>query len=749
MNQPTDPRYRHHASRGASDAAAALQGANLAFSKSSKPKPPPPVKKSIDAKNSALTAATTSASRDRGRSRSPGLLLSRQATGNSSQGQAEHQYGRDGTSDNTGTKELSARIGVSPSVRMSAATTHLQPSSAVGVRPSVFDPKNTSFIAATLAASRSASPSPQAKSPSLGHTASMSVTHTPPVSRIRRRESFGSASISSMELPDTSSIAPTNSLISMFEEPRGGQDFDMDLAKRGASILVHNTPAKILTAKPPPRPVTPERPASPRTARAELVLSKPEAHPQHANSKTEPSPRPHAPKPQAQASRTMAVKPMLQNIPDMTPSRPAHGTEALQAHDLSMRRPPPPPKAGKLVVGTGRQSRSRAKPIPSALAQSQPQAKMRPPTPPRPRKSLVGLPEVARSSESVRTGRVSSSTMPTLQSSRRSNSGPRPTTSSTTSSNDTFVSASSNQTPIPTLSPPRRNSTPRLPSSIGLSTPSPNHSLAPPPLRRVPATASSTSLPLYSLSNAIVAGSLAAARLTPSNTGASTSSLGPAPPQNRHSKSPRLRQTLRQPVSFSDDETEARRIKKHHGHHTHSNKKHFHHEGARKRWREEIKPNERKRYEALWASNKGLLSEHVSPTSTSSTDAVHPVARRDVRLTSTPYPTSFGGSDGGNVSGYVLNIIVRDIWRRCRLPDDELAEVWDLVANDTDSGNRGVADPVDRLDKQQFVVGTWIIDQRLRGRKIPAKVSASVWDSAKGVRVSAPKSSKEGAKMRK
>lgn len=80
-------------------------------------------------------------------------------------------------------------------------------------------------------------------------------------------------------------------------------------------------------------------------------------------------------------------------------------------------------------------------------------------------------------------------------------------------------------------------------------------------------------------------------------------------------------------------------------------------------------------------------------------------------------------------SGYVANVVVRDIWRRSRLPEDELSEVWDLV----DREKRGM------LGRAEFVVGMWLIDQRLRGRKIPTKVSDSVWGSANGVRVSAPK----------
>jgi hypothetical protein len=49
--------------------------------------------------------------------------------------------------------------------------------------------------------------------------------------------------------------------------------------------------------------------------------------------------------------------------------------------------------------------------------------------------------------------------------------------------------------------------------------------------------------------------------------------------------------------------------------------------------------------------------------------------------------------------------------------------VWDLVDHHA----------VGRLDKIEFVVGLWLIDQRLKGRKLPVKVSDSVWTSVKGL----------------
>lgn len=201
-----------------------------------------------------------------------------------------------------------------------------------------------------------------------------------------------------------------------------------------------------------------------------------------------------------------------------------------------------------------------------------------------------------------------------------------------------------------------------------------------------------SNMDLGDLTSAIMAGSLAA-RLTPSNTGSSPNPP-PSPPQR--TRTPRLRQTMRGPPREADDDAERRQRKAHH-HHRHKlhGNKHAHHEGSRKKWRDEIRPGELKRYEAVWASNRGTL---LPPGS-------------------------------GAAADHVSNVVVRDIWRRSRLPEDELAEVWDLV----DRERRGA------LGRQAFVVGMWLIDQRLKGRKIPAKVSDSVWGSANGLRVKGPR----------
>ena len=158
---------------------------------------------------------------------------------------------------------------------------------------------------------------------------------------------------------------------------------------------------------------------------------------------------------------------------------------------------------------------------------------------------------------------------------------------------------------------------------------------------------------------------------------------------------------MRKDPSSSEDEDEVEKYKKKGSRimgikgRKHPNK---HHEGTRKRWRDQITERERKRYEGVWAANKGLYLP--SPSVSPSRAAVEEDPSLDV-----------------------LNLCVQEIWTRSRLPTHVLEEVWDLV------DGRGVG----RLTRYEFVVGLWLIDQRLKGRKLPVKVSDSVWASARGV----------------
>ena len=210
------------------------------------------------------------------------------------------------------------------------------------------------------------------------------------------------------------------------------------------------------------------------------------------------------------------------------------------------------------------------------------------------------------------------------------------------------------------------------------------------------------------LSNAIVASSLASSRASP------VTKIPPTPPRRRRARSilhvahsPRgepsrtpsppkaMPHTLR--GMPKPDEAEAHRRHKMHLLHKHPHK---HHEGDRKRWRREVTEKERKRYEGVWASNKGL---HV------------PASWRTEKW---PPPTEM-----------VLNLVVREIWSRSRLPSAVLEQVWDLV----DHQHIGL------LTKEEFVVGMWLIDQQLKGHKLPTSVPDSVWDSVRyvtGIRLS-------------
>ncbi|PYH96312.1 increased rDNA silencing protein 4 [Aspergillus ellipticus CBS 707.79] len=207
-------------------------------------------------------------------------------------------------------------------------------------------------------------------------------------------------------------------------------------------------------------------------------------------------------------------------------------------------------------------------------------------------------------------------------------------------------------------------------------------------------------------SDAIAASSLASVRASQEQ------KVAPPPPPRRrarshsikrfshaakqeHSSSPspstHLRQTLRDPTKTDDEE----------GYHRHKNllrkHPHKHHEGDRRRWRSEITEKERKRYEGVWAANKGLL-----------------LPPEDLR------PPEWYPPDASDM---VVNLVVQDIWSRSRLPRHALAQVWDLV----DGQDIGL------LTREEFVVGMWLIDQQLKGHKLPPRIPNTVWGSVKRV----------------
>jgi Cytoskeletal-regulatory complex EF hand len=220
-----------------------------------------------------------------------------------------------------------------------------------------------------------------------------------------------------------------------------------------------------------------------------------------------------------------------------------------------------------------------------------------------------------------------------------------------------------------------------------------------------------TGLTENSLADAIVASSLATSR-APSPRRNET----PAPPpprkpsrtrslfHNRHSSerdAPRygtpqkgLRQTLRKQPSEDSEDDRPRKRHKHRMTHPHK-----HHEGSRKRWKDKVTDRERKRFEGVWAANRGIFLTDIIPIPNLET------------------------SNETLASDRVLDLVVRDIWIRSRLPADVLAEIWDLVDRES----------VGSLNRDEFVVGLWLIDQRLKGRKLPIRVSPTLWGSVRHI----------------
>ncbi|PTB66524.1 hypothetical protein BBK36DRAFT_1135445 [Trichoderma citrinoviride] len=450
--------------------------------------------------------------------------------------------------------------------------------------------------------------------------------------------------------------------------------------------LHHQRPTSLkehITAVSSPRlPSSPPRPMTPTSA--------PAVQPSTPASSSDP--RPAAPR---SSQTTTALHPSTP--PPLKPLMSRHVAEVVSPQPRRVARSPLSPVTSPHLALSPGINAALAPPSPDPPKKSQDSATKRPPTPPKPRGSGKNSLDKDQGHDQDKSGLRGRS--------HSSNHTDGSSSGQTRSSGASAASRPAGQSTPPfyqheeprlsSMALARRHSTMSVPSL------SPSRELI--SQRRLANGSPNRHTQLDNLTDAIVAGSLASTRLTPHNTG--PSSLAP-PPLPKRQKSPRLLQTLRQPHNLPEEEEDHHHHKK--GHRALLRKgKHAHHEGSRKKWREEIRPRERKRYEALWASNRGILLT-------------------DTRVMSPA--TSISSDLDRDVSQCVANVVVREVWKRSRLPDDELAEIYDLV----DRSRTGM------LSRAEFVVGTWLVDQRLKGRKVPAKVTDSVWGSANGVRVKGP-----------
>ncbi|KAK4661810.1 Increased rDNA silencing protein [Podospora pseudopauciseta] len=585
---------------------------------------------------------------------------------------------------------------------------------------------SASFIAATLAASRSTSPIPNTNQ----NANNNGVTQARPGRS--RGHSTGAASVLSMapslgpksvDALDTESIMPTTSLVSLFES-KGGEDVD-PVKKRDAPTPRQQKVSPSLS----PRGRSPGPAGEKQT---QEVLDE-----QQTKTKLKPKP-----------------KPKPKKTPESTEKPKAEGESKLEHHGI--KRPgTPPSKFSSPAVST-----QVVSPQPRRVAKT---AKLEPPALPPARKTSdknTKTPTVevtAIRSASMEEARPEEKQTANVVEQRPVPAAPvmRRVSECSMSSDDSFVSASSAQQPDPEeVEEPTPQEQDNKPQEQQQQQQQSKQAPKPPKSRRRPASSppprrpsaprlSTPNLGLDSLTNAIVASNLASSRLTPSP-------LAPPPippPSRRHnphhhhndkshnaslpqrtvdsltphrsgnsksgSRSPKrtgMLTTLRQPpTSLSDDEDARRKMHRHAhrkgkvlGHHIPGRRNHAHHEGSRSRWRDEVTARQRRRYEAVWASNKGLFM------------------RPGWGLTGGEDDDEEGRAQAGTKEAdLVVNVVVRDIWDRSRLPREELAEIWGLV----DRGGKGA------LGREEFVVGMWLVDQRLRGRRLPGRVGGSVWES--------------------
>ena len=161
---------------------------------------------------------------------------------------------------------------------------------------------------------------------------------------------------------------------------------------------------------------------------------------------------------------------------------------------------------------------------------------------------------------------------------------------------------------------------------------------------------------------------------------------------------------------------------------------------------------QRKRYEGLWVSNKGLYvnrtvtrlvgvnydreERRVSKSLEEKKDlsekevseyAAKLSSRTNYHLEEDSNDTrQLHGLDEADMQELIYGVVVRRIWMRSKLLNEVLGAIWDLVDYRRDG----------TLNKAEFLVGMWLVDQCLYGRKLPKTVSNSVWLSVGSVGLS-------------
>ncbi|KAF2733844.1 hypothetical protein EJ04DRAFT_494440 [Polyplosphaeria fusca] len=525
---------------------------------------------------------------------------------------------------------------------------------------------------------------------------------------LRRADSTGSHSVASTvkssraqtKTVDDAPIPPTASLTSMFEAQRPTTPVKQPTRAMQPILVAQQAPPPVRSPKPQRKIHLPPEPREePRDS--DFPVTKPAASPPVVK----PKPKPNLERKPTVSDSTMGSKdspapfsgirkdslgtppisqkpPQLKAIKTSTPRQkpPVRRDSRPKSHDLTL------PTAVHRRLSTSMDSTMSSPSSYTSAPEIQEEEKPKPAVPP-PRRSTK-----ARSNS-------------------RPTSTPQPAQSQLVKPQpQAFPQPRSSPKPISPVHPPEIFP-PRRPASTSNSSP-PANSVYHSNYQRESVRAITKHMTGESLSNAIVGAALASSR-TASPASRPAHVATPPLPTRRHHHSPfyhgrspsptkppgpaKMRTTMRKEKDDTSDEDESERYKRKGTRimgmrqKKHPNK---HHEGDRKRWRDVVTERERRRYEGVWAANKGLYVADASRVEADTTMDVH-------------------------------GLLTKEIWSRSRLPVHELEEVWDLVDTRT----------IGRLRREEFVVGLWLIDQRLKGRKLPPKVRDSVWGSVRGVGV--------------
>lgn len=147
---------------------------------------------------------------------------------------------------------------------------------------------------------------------------------------------------------------------------------------------------------------------------------------------------------------------------------------------------------------------------------------------------------------------------------------------------------------------------------------------------------------------------------------------------------------------------------------------------------------ERKRYEGLFVSNKGIYFDRVvtklvgvdydKDVGATTVSEEEDDSTRAAKLSANVLESkrNLHSLKAVNVDQLIHGSVVKRIWKRSRLPNETLQSIWNLVDYRKDG----------TLNKPEFMVGMWLIDQCLYGRKLPKKIDDIVWENLGNIGVS-------------